>query len=670
MRVFAERPDVAPLALGCAIALGVSLPFFSSGRILLLDWSLGPHVGLVPNGVYGLNNGLTSGVPLTLAVNFCAWAVGRATTWLALALFFPLAAVSASRLAGGSILARLGTASLYCVNPFIFERVFAGHMGLLLGYALLPLAIRSALRALQDSASVAWLGAVLWWAVLTALSVHFVWIFGIVMLVAWLTHRPLRRVVMTRALAITAAFLLLSLYVLFPHLATQLPSTTRTASDLGLYHTIGDPHLGLIGNALGLYGFWRVGPELPKNVFSGWPFLILAILVVAGIGAFDRIRRQRSQDSQLVAAAVCRGTTILAIGVAGYFLALGDQGPIGPLFRWAYFHLPFFAVMREPEKFLMLTALALAVFFGWGVERLSAAVRRLRFDLPTAGAFGLAVMLPLGYTSTIFDGLAGQIRPSQLPPSWSVADRLMGGGPGQILFLPWHLYMAFPFTGGRVIANPAPTSFRRSVISGDNVEAGKVESSSASPRSTYLQHLYAQGPELQDFGRLVAPLGVKYVVVAKAVDWQNYEWLRQQTDLVPVMDSGSLQVWRNADYAGVGQASRQRSIRQISPVAYSIGPGPPGDVTLDADYQEGWQLGTQKAQETPQGTIRFHVGSRGGIVQFTPWGITRLGYIVSGSTFVALLGVVIADRLRRGGRNQRRTARRAGVRGANPSCPG
>ena len=107
----------------------------------------------------------------------------------------------------------------------------------------------------------------------------------------------------------------------------------------------------------------------------------------------------------------------------------------------------------------------------------------------------------------------------------------MGDGPGQVLFLPWHLYLAFPFTDGRVIANPAPTSFRRSVISGDNVEAVGIQTTSASPRSAFLERLFAQGPRTHDFGSLVAPLGVKYVVLAKTADWRSYSWVSAQPDL-------------------------------------------------------------------------------------------------------------------------------------------
>ena len=197
---------------------------------------------------------------------------------------------------------------------------------------------------------------------------------------------------------------------------------------------------------------------------------------------------------------------LLLVGTAGYFLALGTQGPTGPLFRWAYFNLPFFQVVREPQKFLVLSALAYAVFFGWGVERLARSVASAKRATGAAGVAGVA--LPLLYCPTIFWGLAGQVSPSTLPPSYHEVGSLMGNGQGRALYLPWHLYMAYPFTGGRVVANLGPTSFRRPVISGDNVQVGSVETQSTSPRSAYVARLLAEGRHLRGFGALVAPLGI------------------------------------------------------------------------------------------------------------------------------------------------------------------
>jgi hypothetical protein len=207
--------------------------------------------------------------------------------------------------------------------------------------------------------------------------------------------------------------------------------------------------------------------------------------------------------------------------------------------------------MREPQKFLVLSALAYAVFFGWGVERLARSVASAKRATVAAGVAGVA--LPLLYCPTIFWGLAGQVSPSTLPPSYHEVGSLMGNGQGRALYLPWHLYMAYPFTDGRVVANLGPTSFRRQVISGDNVQAGSVETQSTSPRSAYVARLLAEGRHLRGFGALVAPLGVKYVVLAKAVDWETYSWLGHQADLRLVHDSASLEAWANLAYGGVGQ---------------------------------------------------------------------------------------------------------------------
>jgi hypothetical protein len=394
------------------------------------------------------------------------------------------------------------------------------------------------------------------------------------------------------------------------------------------------------------------------------------------------------------------GILLLFVGVAGYFLALGDQGPTGGLFLWAYDHVPFFAIMREPQKFLMLLALAYAVLFGWGVERLSQVNVTPRRLGTVAAAVGLGVVLPLGYTPTIFGGLAGQISSTSLPSDYQRADSLMSTGSGNILSLPWHLYLDYPFTDGRVVANVAATSFRRNVISGDNVEASGVETQSTSPRSAYLEELFSRGSTTSLFGAMVAPLGVQYVVLAKTVDWASYGWLADQKDLRLVLNTSSLEVWRNLAYVGVGQrvtkltsvsgingllalarlnelgagavvtkratkssgnsaaavskgkttdgsATQFHAVKQISPVAYQIGPGTPGWVAVDAPFEEGWSLNGQSATATAEGTVLVRVGAQGGVLRFTPWALVRLGYLISAGVFAAFAAFLAIDRRRR-----------------------
>lgn len=665
--------------------------------------------------MFGLDGGLTSGVPIGIVVTTLARSLGEATSWLVLFCVFPVAAVGASRLTGGWRWGRLAAATLYCVNPWVFNRIYAGQIGLLFGYALLPYAVISALRATghwpgpreretRTVADVAMSGAspqiaspqdttvsggpaarirsgrfglgpswverlspVLWWAVLTAIAPHYVWIYGLVLVAVVVVTRPFTWRLVTWLAGSTAAMVVLLLYILLPHSATQLPTRVGTTS-LDIYRTTPDPHLGLLPNVAALYGFWRLGarPVLPKDVVTGWPLLMAAMLVVIVTGYWGVLRRAGGQstgpgdEGHLERRAERRRVAwvLVVVGVAGYFLALGSQGPTGAIFRWAYDSVPFFAIMREPQKFLMLTALAYAVGLGWGVEHLARGRSPSRRTGQVLMAAALGIVLPLAYTPTIFDGLAGQIAPSTIPPAYHQADQLMGDGPGRILYLPWHLYEAQPFTGGRVVASPGSSLFRRYVISGDNVQVGAVQTQSTSLRGAYLTELYGAGPKLTHFGADVAPLGVKYVVLAKTVDWRSYLWLEHQHDLRLVLDDPTLMLWRNLSYRGVGERpGTTRPVRQRSLVAYQVPPGAPGVVRIDAAYQEGWMLDGVRGRPTPQGTVEFVVGRAGGIAQFRPWGLVKLGDALSGGAFVVLAAGVAWERWRRRARSRQGVGR-------------
>jgi hypothetical protein len=203
--------------------------------------------------------------------------------------------------------------------------------------------------------------------------------------------------------------------------------------------------------------------------------------------------------------------------------------------------------MREPQKFVALLALFYAFAFGVGVDallRTTAGARARR------AAMAVACLLPIAYTPTIFGGLAGQIGPTHVPSDWRTIDTDLGAGQGMVLFLPWHQYLRFPFTE-RVVANPAAAFLRRPVIVGDNPEVGGI-TGSGSVRSAYVEFLLSQGPKLCAFGDLVTPLGVEYVLVAKAADWRSLSWLDSQVDLHRQGESESFVTYRNLRYRGPG----------------------------------------------------------------------------------------------------------------------
>jgi hypothetical protein len=526
----------APGALGLLLSAAVVFPWTRPGWLLLLDWIPGPALG-ASSAVRRLSADAAVGWPATLLVSALVGAVGPAASWLLIGVAIVVASVGIRACVGGPPRRWVPATMLYVVNPVVYERIFAGQLLYLLGYSVLPLIARSLLAILRRpgqrpvpmSGALAIVGA-------TAISVHFVWIAAViavaVAVVGWSRRSTLWLVALATLVVLGTA-----------HLTTALLSgpgpVSVTHADLAAYRTHGDPRFGLFINVIGLYGFWRTGEAaLPKGVIAGWPLLLVAIVILVVVGVRAMLERQNDRKAAFA---------FVVIGGAGYFLALGDQGPTGPVFRLAFGAVPGFVVMREPQKFIALFALALAVFFGFGAERLTESIkgRRLR-----VGATAVSLVMVVSYTPTLFWGLGGRVTPSQYPTSWGDVDDLLGTGAGRVLFLPWHQYLGLPFTG-RVIANPAGNFLRRDTIIGDNVELRGVATTSTSPRSAYLEDLLSHGHELCAFGDLVTPLGVEYVLLYHAVDWTSYGWLAHQVDLVTVLERPDLTLYRNIRYRGI-----------------------------------------------------------------------------------------------------------------------
>jgi hypothetical protein len=68
--------------------------------------------------------------------------------------------------------ARVVAGVAFAWNPFVFDRIAAGQLEFLTGYALLPWLTRAALRA-RSARDALIVGG--WWALVSLCTLHFVW---------------------------------------------------------------------------------------------------------------------------------------------------------------------------------------------------------------------------------------------------------------------------------------------------------------------------------------------------------------------------------------------------------------------------------------------------------------------------------------------------------------
>ena len=540
------------LAAGGVLALLALGPLLGRGYVLTYDMVFVPRLELT-RGLLGLDTAVARAVPADLLVALASRLVpADLVQKLVLAGVFAGAAAGAARLVPSrSLAARAAAAVLYAWNPFIYERLLMGHWGLLVSYAALPWAARAALDlragrqravphlilSLAVAAAGSPSGGLL--AALVALGVAAAPPSGAVDSAGYrvgesatlplrgaahrkVGFRPARGAALVGgvALVVNAPWLVPSL--LRPGGVPVRPEGVEA------FAARPDGPLGTVGSLVGLGGIWNA-LAVPPGVGS-WAWLAgLAVVLAVAVAGWPLLGRRWP-----VGAAV---GLLVAAGV-GLVVA---AAPALPGLRWlaelVVTQVPGGGLIRDSQKLVAPLALAEAVCFGLGVERVLPALPP-RWVRPAAAGLVAAPVLLL---PALAWGAAGRLAAVDYPPAFAEARAAMAADPvpGAVLVLPWHLYQPYPWNGDRVVLDPAQRWFTRRAVGNDDLELVGLTVPGEDPYGTRL------GPLVRGSAPLAPALpgaGIRYVLVRKAGDWRA--WPGRLDGLDPVLDRPDLALFR------------------------------------------------------------------------------------------------------------------------------
>ncbi|MDX2776448.1 hypothetical protein PV379_03720 [Streptomyces caniscabiei] len=411
----------------------------------------------------------------------------------------------------------------YMINPFIYARFMAGQWMVLLGYALVPFFVRAFLLLLHRPSWRAGAVVGIWAFIITTVSLHHVGIIGMlgfIMLTVSIAHYRKRRGEIIRrikaSLTTVALWGILSSFWLFPTLVGNT-SISRAVEGFDSMHfnafsTYGSNLLGALGNVLRLQGFWAETQQLfllPQQIVPAWGLIFALLWVLVGIGIRFAWRKSRVVAS-IGIASIIAGIVIAATPVVSW---------IGSLF-------PIVNGYREPHKFVNLIALGYSLFGGFGVLYLRERYRlRDRMRMVVVGS---ALLVPIVITPVMFGGFAGQLKPHEYPSGWHQANLYVKEriGGSHALFLPWHQYARYSFSG-RTIANPAAKYFAFPTIISDDPEFKEVPPTLKNAETAHIQTLLANEPER--LAQYLKKHDVRYVLLAKEQEYQRYQFLSSDT---------------------------------------------------------------------------------------------------------------------------------------------
>jgi len=547
-------------AFFAVLSLLILGPLLTPGYILTLDspiafnqdpWAHLAGLTSISTSVFGATD---NSAPLSLILRFFdlflpGWLVQKA---LLLLIFF-LAGWGASRLPMLEGLGRYYCGVFYAVNPFTYIRFFSGQWGLLLGYALIPFVVKTLLDLLDRPDTKKGMRLALWTTLIGLAQLHALALFlgiGLVILAAkvvWgrkvFAYKPAGM-----ALGVgLAVFALLNLYWIVPSVADAASGETVAGNfdrnDLALYQPRADSSFGVAFDVASLHGFWRGSYKYAGDFFWSWWLFFVAALFLTFLGLTTKANYRRKEWLPWAVGVLGVGSFILALGMA--------TGVTSSIFWRAWDIVPGFSIFRDSHKFLAGLALAYAFLGGLGVQELK---RQITKSLSSTGGkawagrgAALAVVLPIAIAFPIF-GAAGQLGTTQYPKDWHETRDILGQDEHDynVLFLPWHMYSWFDWlpNDDKTLASPSMGFFGRNVISGDNIEYGTY-SQSRNPVSDYVEYLLAKPSEVHNLGELLAPLNVKYVILAHEADYGQYGYLDRQGDLEALMRGQSITLYKN-----------------------------------------------------------------------------------------------------------------------------
>jgi hypothetical protein len=543
------RPGRTGALAGGLLALLALGPLLVPGYVLTYDMVFVPRLELT-KGLLGLDTAVARAVPADLLVAFASRLVpADLVQKLVLAGVFVGAGAGAARLVPTSRPgARAATAVLYTWNPFVYERLVMGHWALLVSYAALPWVTSAAVglrdcspgapRRLLGGLAVAGVGSPPGGVIAAAVALC------VVAAPPWSDRRrgppsapdlaAKRPGAPRRAALVVGSALLVNAPWLLPSLLRPGGVPVRPEG-AAAFAARPDGPLGTVGSLVGLGGIWNA-QAVPPGLGS-WPWLagFAVVLVVAAAGVAPLTRRwERGAAVGLLLAA---GLGLLA--AAAYAIP-----GLRALVDLAVVHLPGGGLVRDAQKFIAPLAVVEAVAFGLGVERLLAApwggpeaqARRLR-----RGACVGLVAAPVLLLPALAWGAAGRLAAVDYPPAFAAARAAMAADPvpGAVLVLPWHLYMAHPWNGDRVVLDPAQRWFTRRAVGNDDLELVGLTVPGEDPYSARVGPLVRGSAPL---GPAMPAAGVRYVLLFRSGDWSVYR--PRLAGLEPVVDRPELVLYR------------------------------------------------------------------------------------------------------------------------------
>ena len=354
-------------------------------------------------------------------------------------------------------------------NPFVQERLVVGQWTVVLGIAVLPWALRVALRALRAEGGVR---PLLFCTVLAGIGGANSLMMVLVPVISLLAA-DVGLAIARKALALTLTTGLGAAAV------WALPSLTAAVhgsqQGVAAFAPVADTRLGVLLSLVSGGGFWNSASHpAPRDHLV----IALTATVLAAAGVLTLAAQTRGRARVALAAAV---------GVPTALVLVSASPLLRPLWTLVVTDVPGGGLLRDSHKFMAPWVIAIAVGLGLLVEL----ARDRRRAEPLAV---LLILIPIALSPTLAWGSLGRVTAVQVPYSYRAAvDSLNALPAGDVGVLPWNQYRRYAWNESRISLTLLPRMVNHTVVFDDGLPLRSGRVPGESPRAAAVTAAIAAG---------------------------------------------------------------------------------------------------------------------------------------------------------------------------------
>lgn len=524
------------------ITLLLLCPTLQKGYVMLLDWMVLPDIAL-SNINWSLDSiGVIIYKILALILGF-----GTVQRIVLFSIVF-FSGIAGFRLAKrtGNLTAQYFAGLFFIFNPFIYARLIEQPINIASGSVLFLWFFVYFLEYLEGKSKKKLIFTSILAAFAISFAIYSVFFIGlslVVFLIFDYTKKKDWKFCLKTVIVIGAVVVLLNSNWLSTFFAGDIRGVGGierfTSDDLEAFKTSGINDHSVYATVLALQGYWGEDYDrfssIQDNSLWSVAFLLIFSLVIMGLVKIwkkDRFAKP-----------------LVVIFLMAFVLAIGIASPIfKPLALWLYQHVPLYIGLREPQKWVVVLVFVYAYFGGWGVKYLLE-IKKIKNYKTEIGIF--CVLLPLIFSLSVIEGIHRHLTPHEFPSEWQSAKDYLNQNPtdGKILFFPWHSYLELDFAGKNVI-NPARSFFGEKVVQGNNTEFGGVYSHSQDAQTMEIEkYIQTDGNKkkaiaYEEFADDMKKMDMTFVILLKAEDWQDYQWLDRIGGVKKVVENAKLIIYK------------------------------------------------------------------------------------------------------------------------------